>query len=633
MRALFFVDFSHAESKTVVDQVVYLAGSLGHPAVMVFFVLSGYWVGGGAIRAIRRDSFTWSGYLSARLTRLWIVLIPAVLLTQVLDRIGTAFNGSSGIYTGDPAYHTVVPVGGAVQFLGLPETIGNLLFLQSLWVAPVGTNTPLWSLAYEFWFYLMFPALLLVFARRRKMPARLAAAAVLLIAGFIAGPKVLALLPIWVLGALLAWQRERVGQWLRLLPSVGQALARSVAVLATVASAAASTYFEGRLPGADYIVGAASLFLVAAFVTDSPRAQSLYPLAKAANWSYSLYAFHLPILAFFSAILVPQPELRWQLSPVTAGFSVLVLAVTFLFAYGLSLLTEARTEGLRTIFKARRRLQGPEPRLESPVTFTTRRGGSMRRELKGRIRWDWIGLAVIAVVALAVAGFALVRPATPAPVSDQVKDYKLTGPAQPFQFTAIGDSYTGGSPMGGSRGTPSNWVLHAATTIRAKSTPVLENESGIGGSGYVNRGPNNSPTFGEKTNEVINGNTDVVVFFGSINDMKQPLNEITSAADKAWTDAKVKAPDAQIIIVGPAWMRRDIPDSIDAITQSLKALAARHEFEFVDPDAERWFLDKPDLIGSDGTHPIDAGHVLMADKLVPHIEAAIARKGKPSREF
>lgn len=256
----------------------------------------------------------------------------------------------------------------------------------------------------------------------------------------------------------------------------------------------------------------------------------------------------------------------------------------------------------------------------------------MSRERKATVRWNWIGLAVIAALALSLAGFALNRPVPPATVSDQVRDYKLAGPAQSFQFTAIGDSYTGGSPMGGSRGTATNWVVHTAAAIRAKGTPIIENESGIGGSGYVNRGPEGD-TFGERAAKVINSNTDVIVFFGSINDQRQPLDEIAAAAEKAWMDAKTRSPNAQFVIVGPAWMHHDVPVSIDAITQALKSLADKHGFQFVDPDAERWFLDTPEMIGSDDVHPIDAGHVFMSDKLTGHIEAAIGRKGKPNREF
>ena len=40
---------------------------------------------------------------------------------------------------------------------------------------------------------------------------------------------------------------------------------------------------------------------------------------------------------------------------------------------------------------------------------------------------------------------------------------------------------------------------------------------------------------------------------------------------------------------------------------------------FVDPIAEAWFIDRPDLIGPDGIHPTNAGHAYVADKIAPLI--------------
>ena len=47
--------------------------------------------------------------------------------------------------------------------------------------------------------------------------------------------------------------------------------------------------------------------------------------------------------------------------------------------------------------------------------------------------------------------------------------------------------------------------------------------------------------------------------------------------------------------------------------------------EFVDPIADRWFVDRPDLIGADGVHPTDAGHAYMADKIVPLVSALLPK--------
>ena len=46
---------------------------------------------------------------------------------------------------------------------------------------------------------------------------------------------------------------------------------------------------------------------------------------------------------------------------------------------------------------------------------------------------------------------------------------------------------------------------------------------------------------------------------------------------------------------------------------------------FVDPIAERWFFDNPELIGADGIHPTDAGHAYMADKIAPLIGKELPR--------
>lgn len=354
-RALLFVDYGASDAKSAVAQLFYLLTSLGHPAVMVFFALSGFWVGGGAIRAIQRGIFTWRGYLTARLTRLWLVLIPAVILTQVLDRLGTALHESSDVYSGNPAYHTVVPDGGAIQFLGLQETIGNLFFVQSLWVSTLGSNTPLWSLAYEFWFYMMFPAILVLVSRRRSWRDRVLGLAILLGASLIAGPKVLLLFPIWLAGAGLAWQRPKIERTLSGLPPLSFRLLQGGGVAATFGAAAAYSLLGSRMPAANYIIGFASLLMIATFVGDNRGSEArLYPISRGANWSYSLYAFHLPILAFVVSVVMPSSADRWQVSFTAIGLAIAVLTSVFIASYALSLITEARNGRVRAMLAPNR---------------------------------------------------------------------------------------------------------------------------------------------------------------------------------------------------------------------------------------------------------------------------------------
>ena len=80
----------------VLLDAAYAVTGLGHGAVMVFFVLSGFFVGGSVIR--QRNGFKWNAYLVARSLRLGVVLVPALVLTFLADRTGTILFGTSGNY-------------------------------------------------------------------------------------------------------------------------------------------------------------------------------------------------------------------------------------------------------------------------------------------------------------------------------------------------------------------------------------------------------------------------------------------------------------------------------------------------------------------------------------------------------
>jgi lysophospholipase L1-like esterase len=61
------------------------------------------------------------------------------------------------------------------------------------------------------------------------------------------------------------------------------------------------------------------------------------------------------------------------------------------------------------------------------------------------------------------------------------------------------------------------------------------------------------------------------------------------------------------------------------IRDVLNAAARAAGAAFVDPIGDRWFVDRPDLIGPDGVHPNDAGHEYLADKIAPLIRIQLSR--------
>ena len=139
-------------------------GNMGHAWVIVFFVMSGYLVGGSVLRSVTTGRWSWRSYLFARMTRLYMVLLPALLLGGLLDLYSIHQFGKADFYTTvDPGHEDPSPND------SLPTLVGNSLFLQTIkiplmggaFVQSFGSNQPLWSLCNEFWYYIAFLLLVL----------------------------------------------------------------------------------------------------------------------------------------------------------------------------------------------------------------------------------------------------------------------------------------------------------------------------------------------------------------------------------------------------------------------------------------------------------------------------------------
>lgn len=96
--------------------------TIGNEAVMIFFVLSGFLVGGSVLKAHRKGSWSWKSYLTKRLTRLWVVLIPALLVGCALDRAGMALFGLQSIYGSPPGQ--LIVTGDLASRLGISTLLG-----------------------------------------------------------------------------------------------------------------------------------------------------------------------------------------------------------------------------------------------------------------------------------------------------------------------------------------------------------------------------------------------------------------------------------------------------------------------------------------------------------------------------
>jgi GDSL-like Lipase/Acylhydrolase family len=197
----------------------------------------------------------------------------------------------------------------------------------------------------------------------------------------------------------------------------------------------------------------------------------------------------------------------------------------------------------------------------------------------------------------------------------RIVDSRLT------HVAVIGDSYTTGTNEGG-RG-PKSWTARAWRELAQHGVPIAADVAAEGGAGYGTPGDHGS-VFGDLTARAVKPDDALVVFFGSRNDQGVDLGLLADRAFAAFDMARHIAPSARLLVIGPPWPTADVPDPVLQIRDVVNAAAHGAGAAFVDPIGERWFFDRPDLIGADGVHPNDAGHAYMADKIAPLIRTQLS---------
>jgi len=325
----------------------FVSYEFGRQGVVGFFVMSGFLVGGSVIEGLRGGKAFLLDYFIHRVARIYLVLLPAIAITIALDGFGRAFLADSGVYELPP-----------VQGHHKPWLIlTDLLNLQGIVAKYYGTNGPLWSVAYEFWYYLIFPLLLLPLAT--AYPARAArrgcALGVVLFAAFTI-PQLWFLIGfiLWGLGAAATLPQRPL---MRSIP-LAAALFLIVGVILRAAVGETLESAPALVRHAYDIVSAlffANLLLTLRFT----RGAVWRPLRgehhrRLADFSFTLYAIHAPLLLFMAAIVrhgLPASSYAREGAPLQWALMGASIAVVIVSAYVLSRVTETRTGATRRFLR------------------------------------------------------------------------------------------------------------------------------------------------------------------------------------------------------------------------------------------------------------------------------------------
>lgn len=147
------------------EMFIGLMSSQAHRAVILFFVVSGYLVGGKLINAYSADGDFMRRYAIDRASRIYTVSIPATIFSASLVLILTLTYGQSYSLTHDNC---------TIDFA---DFLSTTFFLHEGFIASNACNGPFWSLDYEVFYYVWFAVLALAVLGTRK-ETRIAAAIV-----------------------------------------------------------------------------------------------------------------------------------------------------------------------------------------------------------------------------------------------------------------------------------------------------------------------------------------------------------------------------------------------------------------------------------------------------------------------
>jgi peptidoglycan/LPS O-acetylase OafA/YrhL len=313
----------HSNQRLLVADIL-PASTYGHSSVIVFFVLSGFVI--SYITATKENKL--ASYAASRLSRVYSVVVPALILTLVLDLVGRQLYPQLYAYPFD-------------RFL--IRSISSLLLLNEVWFVSITSfsNVPFWSICYEMWYYVAFG--LIMFLPQRIGLMALAGLAVLL------GPKIVLLAPIWIAGVVLyRWQAlnslSETHAWLLVLVSFFGILGFHQADVAALVSDQFKTligpvwhaeFTFSKFFLSDYLLGLLVFFHFVGIrrVCDRLAPALLLierPVRFLAGYTFTLYLLHQPLFLFWGAVIRGNPAGYGYWWMVTALVALSVIAIGYL---------------------------------------------------------------------------------------------------------------------------------------------------------------------------------------------------------------------------------------------------------------------------------------------------------------
>jgi peptidoglycan/LPS O-acetylase OafA/YrhL len=306
----------------------------GHEMVLFFFVLSGFVIHlKYSVRLSKgvHEPFEFGSYFFKRFRRIMPPYLFAFILTFICDRIAAYYQFS--IFTHSTP---IALVNKNIVFEhSWSALIGNLFFLQDAYVPVFGSNGSIWSLKYEWYFYMLYP-ILLFFNKKKVVLTIVGLTAVFFLylsgfaTGFILFDQVVACLLSWWIGGFVAdiyTGRVQISRYF-IYP-----LILIIGCIPLIHSAGIPALLKDQVVA----LGFMGLLLLLLDYRDSRGAEALGKLKWLGDCSYTLYLIHAPLLIVANGLLL---KATGNVMPSTFLYVWLAVAVVVILAYGLHFLVE-----------------------------------------------------------------------------------------------------------------------------------------------------------------------------------------------------------------------------------------------------------------------------------------------------
>lgn len=272
----------------------------GHQAVIFFFVLSGFVIHYSTLN--KNNNFSWSIYFKKRANRIFFPLLVALVITFICDYIGKNIANLTMYQEGSKYLKLAITDKNSSFFIFL----GNLLNLQGLIpkINIYGSNGALWSLSYEWWFYLFYPIFFFINSKNRLLALGVQLTLFIIFSycfqTYLPIPIITPIFQkmiIWWSGVILAEIVFRKKNVIKIMP------------LLILLIPIALIYLDKQPILIDVFWGLGFVGILAVFFllkTNSKIIAFLSSKSDIGDYSFTMYLIHVPLIYFVHALLIEE---------------------------------------------------------------------------------------------------------------------------------------------------------------------------------------------------------------------------------------------------------------------------------------------------------------------------------------